>query len=210
VTSPRPQKIAIVDYGMGNLRSVANAFEAVGWPAQIASMPGELEAADKIVLPGVGAFGDGMRNLRERGWVAALESEVRQKGKPFLGLCLGLQLIARSSTEHGQHQGLGWIDGEVVRLEPSSPELRVPHIGWNSVQAVQRGGLFARLGERCDFYFVHSYVLRPKDASVVSGLFDYGGSFVASVETRNLYATQFHPEKSQKHGLAILANFVAL
>lgn len=199
--------VSIIDYGMGNLRSVANAFASLGGAPEIVSDPGQLAAAERIVLPGVGAFGDGMRNLREGGWVDALEEEVRRKEKPFLGLCVGMQLLADRGTEHGSTEGLGWIAGVVERLS-SEEGLRVPHIGWNDVAFTNGHGMYAGLGESDAFYFVHSYVLRPDDDSVVSGVCDYGGPFAASVEIGNVRASQFHPEKSHRAGLRMLANFL--
>ncbi|HEX7900449.1 MAG TPA: imidazole glycerol phosphate synthase subunit HisH [Planctomycetota bacterium] len=199
---------AILDYGMGNLRSVANACEALGSPARVARRPEELRDADRIILPGVGAFGDAMANLRSGGWIAALEEEVRGRGKPFLGLCLGMQLLATTGTEFGRHAGLGWIPGVAERLEPADASLRVPHMGWNRVLAEKRDGLLAGVGEGADFYFVHSYVLRPDDPSVVTGRCVYGAAFAAVVERGNIQATQFHPEKSQKAGLTVLGNFL--
>lgn len=204
-------RIAVVDYGMGNLRSVANAFEAVGQPVELASEPEQLDGVAGIVLPGVGAFGDAMRNLRERGFVEALEEHVRERGVPFLGLCLGMQLVAEESLEHGAHRGLGWVPGEVVRLEPmNGAPLRVPHIGWNDVRFAPGTRLFAGVGETQTFYFVHSYVFRPRSEDVISGVCDYGGPFAATVEAGNVFGTQFHPEKSQRAGLAALGNFVAI
>ena len=204
-----PTKPAIIAYGMGNLRSVANAVEALGHEAYIAAQPDMLQTSDRIILPGVGAFGDGIRNLVESGWVDALEAEVRSKRKPFLGLCLGMQLLATSGTEHGNHRGLGWIRGTVERLRPGSG-LRIPHIGWNDVRFTKRDRLYAALGDSGIFYFVHSYVFHPEDPTVVSGLCSYGEDFVASVESDNIFATQFHPEKSQKAGLAVLKRFLEM
>ena len=202
--------VTIVDCGMGNLQSVANAFEAVGALACIARTPEELSAAERIVLPGVGAFGHGMTKLREGGWVRKLEDEVRGKGKPFLGICLGMQLLASVGTEHGQHEGLNWITGEVRRMVCVEPSLRLPHIGWNDVRFVHSDGLYEGLGESQVFYFVHSYALNPDDGSVVSGVCNYGTEFAASIQKDNLYATQFHPEKSHRAGLAVLKNFARL
>ena len=199
---------AIVDYGMGNLRSVANACEALGSPARIARRPEELRDADRIILPGVGAFGDAMRNLAAAGWIEALDAEVRGKGKPFLGICLGMQLLATRGTEFGSHAGLGWIPGTAVKLDPADATLRVPHMGWNRVEVVKRDGLLAGLGEGADFYFVHSYVLQPEDPSVVTGRCSHGTAFAAVVERGQIQATQFHPEKSQKAGLTVLGNFL--
>ncbi len=197
--------IAIIDYGMGNLRSVFNAFQSIGADVRIAAVPADLHAAHAVVLPGVGAFGDGMRNLHERGFVEELERQVLRGGKPFLGLCLGLQLLGSKGFEHGEHEGLGWIPGQVDRL-PSAP-LRIPHIGWNDVRFTKKDGLFTGLGEMQAFYFVHSYALVPEDSSVISGVCDYGIEFCAAIERDNLHATQFHPEKSHKAGLAVLTNW---
>ena len=201
-------RVSIVDYGMGNLRSVANAFKALGGEPEIVTRAEQLAAADRIVLPGVGAFADGMRNLREGGWDEALEEEVHGKGKPFLGLCIGMQLLASLGTEHGETEGLAWIPGVCERLGNGNG-LRVPHIGWNDVEFTQPDGLYAGLDGADAFYFVHSYVLRPEDESVVSGVCEYGGPFVASVEAGNVRAAQFHPEKSHRAGLKMLANFLA-
>ncbi len=200
--------IAVIDYGMGNLRSVLNALNVLEQEAIVARSPDELRLASAIVLPGVGAFGDGMRNLRHAGWVDALEEEVRRKGKPFLGICLGMELLATTGTEHGAHEGLNWVPGVVDRIRPADPALRVPHIGWNDVRFARRNGLYAGLGETQSFYFVHSYVLRPEDRSVISGVCDHGGDFVASIEVDNLFATQYHPEKSHRAGLAVMRNFI--
>lgn len=197
--------IAIIDYGMGNLRSVGNAFQSMGADVVIVSSPAGLDAAHGVVLPGVGAFGDGMRNLHERGFVEALEKDILQRGKPFLGLCLGLQLLGDKGFEHGEHDGLGWIPGKVARLEVAP--LRIPHIGWNDVKFVRKDGLFAESGDMQAFYFVHSYALVPEDPSVISGVCDYGSEFCAAVQRDNIHATQFHPEKSHKAGLSVLANW---
>jgi glutamine amidotransferase len=198
--------IGVIDYGMGNVRSVLNALESLSRPARLMSDPGELREASGIILPGVGAFGDGMRNLRERGLVEPLEREVLREKKPFLGICLGLQLLATLGLEHGRHEGLNWVKGVVDRL--SVPEgLRIPHIGWNDVRVQRKDGLYRGIGEAGVFYFVHSYALRPEDPGIVSGTTDYGTPFVASIERDNLTGTQFHPEKSHKTGLQVLANW---
>ncbi len=199
-------KAAIINYGLGNLRSVANALEAVGHEAIIATAPSMMDAADKVILPGVGAFADGMRGLREGGWIERLERDVRRGGKPLLGLCLGMQLLATTGTEHGIHEGLGWIPGRVDRL-PTVPGVRVPHIGWNDVRFVRPSVLHGS-AESAAFYFVHSYVLLPQDPAVVTGVVSHGVEFVASVELDNIHATQFHPEKSQDAGLAVLKRFM--
>ena len=202
-------KAAIINYGLGNLRSVANALEAVGHEAFIATEPSMLDGAEKLILPGVGAFADGMRGLREGGWIERLERDVRERGKPLLGLCLGMQLLATTGTEHGTHDGLGWIRGTVDRL-PALPDVRVPHIGWNDVKFPRPSVLHDAKAESAAFYFVHSYVFVPDDPSVVTGVTSYGADFVASVEQDNIHATQFHPEKSQHAGLAVLKRFMDL
>ena len=199
----------IIDYGMGNLRSVANAVEALGSTARILRTPAEIGGCARIILPGVGAFGDGMKNLRERGWVPALEEAVVKGGRPFMGLCLGMQLLATTGTEHGSHAGLNWIPGAVGRLQPADVSCRVPHIGWNDVQIVKTGGLYRGFTKAPVFYFVHSFAFVPESPEVVSGYCDHGGRFAASVESGNIFATQYHPEKSQKDGLQVLRNFLA-
>jgi glutamine amidotransferase len=204
--------ICLINYGMGNLQSVVNAFEAVGRTVEVTDKPIKLANATAIVLPGVGAFGDGMAGLRDRGFVEALNREVRERGKPFLGFCLGLQLLTEVGTEHGTHQGLGWIPGQCERLSvvESSEDVRIPHIGWNDVHFVKTDGLYAGLGDSAVFYFVHSYAVSPPDKSIVSGVCNHGGDFVASVEFGNISATQFHPEKSQSAGLKVLENWCAM
>ena len=204
--------IAIVDYGMGNLRSVLNALAAAGGQGFIARDPKDLAAAAGIILPGVGAFGSGMANLRRGGFLPALEREVMRDGKPLLGLCLGMQLLADRSTEHGHFAGLGWIAGE-VELLPSGGDgtvVRVPHVGWNDVQFRGAGALFHGMGDGATFYFVHSYVLRPASQALVTGVCAYGNDFAASVQYGNLHAVQFHPEKSHRAGQAVLRNFVKI
>lgn len=201
-------EVAVIDYGMGNLRSVLNAFAALEQPAFVACEPHDLLRAGAIVLPGVGAFGDAMDNLRTAGWIEILEHEVRRGGKPYLGLCLGLELLGSRSTEGGLHEGLGWIPGLVDRIRPNDPSIRVPHIGWNDVTCRDRDGLYAGLGETEAFYFVHSYALTPDDPNCISGTCAYGQEFAASVEVDNLSATQYHPEKSHKAGIAVVRNFL--
>ena len=199
--------IAIVDYGMGNLKSVANAVEAVGHRAKIVARPEEGRHSSGIILPGVGAFGEGMNNLRRAGWIELLEDEVIRRGTWFLGLCLGMQLLATTSNEHGMHEGLNWISGSVERL-PASANIRLPHIGWNEVRFVKKHGLYSGLDECETFYFVHSFAFRPQDENAVSGVSSHGEEFAASIEKDNIYATQYHPEKSQKAGLCVLNNFL--
>jgi imidazole glycerol-phosphate synthase subunit HisH len=197
----------VVDYGMGNICSVRNALELMGAEVKLCSRPEELSGVERIVLPGVGAFRDCVRNLSEKGFVQALD-ESRRRGRPILGICLGMQAMARRSYEGGEYPGLGWFDGDVVRLRPDDPELRVPQIGWNEVRYRRDSPPFAGLPPAPDFYFVHSYHVRCDRAEDVIADCDYGGTVTAALCKENLLATQFHPEKSQEHGLRLLANFL--
>jgi len=202
--------VGIIDYGMGNLTSVRNAFEASGADVSVLDRPDQLAGVSHVVLPGVGAFGDGMSNLRERGWVPAMEREVIQNKKPFLGICLGLQLLAGHSTEHGDHVGLGWIPGNVVRLPDLDGSLRIPHIGWNDALPVHLNSMYREgFSQPGVFYFVHSFHFVPDDPSVIDGWCEYGTRFAASISMKNIWAVQFHPEKSQVAGLQVLRNFIA-
>jgi glutamine amidotransferase len=200
--------IGIIDYGLGNLRSVAGAVERLGREPVITSDAGRLAEADKLILPGVGAFGDGMRNLRSLGLVEPLGEMVLGGRKPLLGICLGSQLLCLQSEEFGIHQGLGWIDARVRLLTPEGADLRIPHVGWNDlVRTAQKSILFDGIPEDALFYFVHSYHIVAPEAIVVARC-EYGTPFVAAFESGNVYATQFHPEKSQQHGLTLLGNFL--
>jgi imidazole glycerol-phosphate synthase subunit HisH len=200
--------IAIVDYQMGNLRSVQKAFEKLGYEAQITSDAALLAKAEKIVLPGVGAFRDAMAELRLRRLTQPI-IEAISAGKPFLGICLGLQLLFDVSYEDGEHEGLGILRGEVVRFDLPQA-LKVPHMGWNQARVVRRAPILEGLDNGVHFYFVHSYYVVPKDPQDVAIEADYGHAFCAMVWRGNLYATQFHPEKSQNHGLRLLRNFAQL
>ena len=206
-------KVAIVDYGLGNLRSVSNAVAALeaelGAEPFVASQPRQLADADRVILPGVGAFGDGMRALEERGWTDALDRAVRGEGRRLLGICLGMQLLADRSSEHGDHDGLGWIAGQVTQLPASPPRVRVPHIGWNAVTVARAHGLYREFEQEADFYFVHSYRFEAQNEDDVSGWCEHGVRFAASLERDNISATQYHPEKSQGPGLAVLRNFLS-
>ena len=202
------ETIAIVDYGIGNLCSVAGAVECLGFSPVITADKGALGAADKIILPGVGAFGDGMKKLHDRGLVEILDALVRGDRKPILGICLGCQLFARKSYEFGEHEGLGWVDAEVCRITPADPELRVPHVGWNDLIALREGILLQTLPQPATVYYVHSFQVVFRDPMPVTAVTEYGGSIVAAYESENIFATQFHPEKSQQHGLTILRNFL--
>lgn len=200
--------IAIIDYGMGNLRSVQKAIEAVGSSAEVTCDPERVRRASKVVLPGVGAFADAMAELRRTGLGEAFRDTVVQ-GKPCLGVCLGLQLLFDVSEEDGEHEGLGLLPGRIVRFS-RQPGLKVPHMGWNTLRIRQPCPLLAGLDESPSVYFVHSYHARTDDADVVAAEADYPDPFPAVVWRENLMAAQFHPEKSQQVGLAMYANFVGL
>ncbi|MCX7017121.1 MAG: imidazole glycerol phosphate synthase subunit HisH [Candidatus Sumerlaeota bacterium] len=195
--------IAIVDYGMGNLRSVEKALQRLGFDARISSDPRAIERAERVVLPGVGAFGDGIEGLRSRGLIDVVK-EAARSGRPFLGICVGLQLLFDSSEESPGAPGLGVIAGEVRRFRVN---LKVPHMGWNKLEVRPGSRLLGALPPEPYVYFVHSYAVYPDDAGVVAAEAEYGGRFTAAIERGNLFATQFHPEKSQSVGLGILKTF---
>jgi glutamine amidotransferase len=209
-------KIAIVDYGSGNLRSAAKAFERAAAEAGIAAEvkvtgdPDDVSAADRIVLPGVGAFGDCRRGLLAvAGMVDALRAAVLARGRPFLGICVGMQLMATRGLEHGTHEGLGWIAGDVVRLAPQDTALKIPHMGWNELAFDGRAHpLFEGIKKGAHAYFVHSYAFRCADPNDRLAVTDYGGPVTAAIGRANLVGTQFHPEKSQATGLRLIANFL--
>jgi glutamine amidotransferase len=200
--------LAIIDYQMGNLRSVQKGFEKMGHAAAITSDPATLAQADKLVLPGVGAFADAIAELRRRELVEPIRDAIAG-GKPFLGICLGLQLLFDVGYEDGEHEGLGILPGEVRRFDVP-PEYKVPHMGWNRVHLKRRPPIFAGVEDDAHFYFVHSYYVAPQDDAVVSGVASYPNPFCAMVWRDNLFATQFHPEKSQAVGLQVLKNFAEL
>ena len=197
--------IAIIDYQMGNLRSVQKAFEKVGVEAQITSDPDQLRRASKVVLPGVGAFEDAITELERRSLVEPI-CELIEQGTPFLGICLGLQLLFDASNEGGRFEGMGLISGDVVRFE-QQPGMKIPHMGWNQVIIRQPAPLLEGIDDGTHFYFVHSYYVNPTDADVVAMECDYHQRFCAMIWRDNLFATQFHPEKSQQAGLRLLKNF---
>jgi len=198
--------IAIIDYEMGNLQSVVNAFEFLGYETCISKDRKMLQEADALVLPGVGAFEDGMKNLEKDGLADFLFEEVVKKGKPFLGICLGMQLLAEEGFEGGQHKGLGWIKGKAVKLETGGKKLRLPHIGWNNITVKKEEPLFSGIREDFNFYFVHSFHL-DCDSNIISATCDYSQTFAAAIQKDNIFATQFHPEKSHAIGLSLLKNF---
>jgi glutamine amidotransferase len=201
-------RIAIIDYQMGNLRSVQKGFEKVGHEAVITSDPAEILAAERVVLPGVGAMGDAIGELRRRELVGPIHDAI-ESGKPFLGICLGLQLLFDVSFEGGRFEGLGVLRGKVVRFD-LPPGLKVPHMGWNQGKFKQRPRVLEGLADGTFFYFVHSYYCVPEDPSLVAIETDYGHPFCAAIARGNLFATQFHPEKSQADGLRILKNFAEM
>jgi glutamine amidotransferase len=200
--------ILIVDYGMANLRSVQKAFEKVGHAAEISGDPQRVAEADKVVLPGVGAFRDAIAKLNESGLSEPLREHIRG-GKPFLGICLGLQLLFTRSFEDGEHRGLDLFPGDVVRFT-AQPGLKVPHMGWNQLRIKKPAPHLALVPDNASVYFVHSYYPVPKDADLVATETDYPSPFASSIWRDNVFASQFHPEKSQKVGLKILEAFAKL
>jgi imidazole glycerol-phosphate synthase subunit HisH len=199
--------IAMVDYGMGNRRSVVKAFERIGCGVLASAEHGALRRADGLVVPGVGAYPAAMRRLRELG-LDEIVIERAQAGVPVIGLCLGMQLLFDGSDEHEGSAGLGLLAGRIVRLDADG--LKLPHIGWNSVSWRRASALIAGLPDPAAFYHVHSFVPEPDDPSIVLGTGDYGSPFVSFVQRGNVYGAQCHPEKSSTHGLALLRNFVAI
>jgi glutamine amidotransferase len=202
--------IAIIDYGMGNLRSVQKGFEKVGLEAVVTADPKVVLAAERIVLPGVGAFRDCMRNLEQGGFVEPILRVIRE-GRPFLGICVGMQLLLTDSVEFGLYQGLNVIPGHVLRfpdgMEEDGEKLKVPHMGWNQLSIRRPAPVFSGIGDGTNVYFVHSYYGLPDDVNVVAATSSYGVEFCAALWKDNIVATQFHPEKSQDAGLQILKNF---
>jgi glutamine amidotransferase len=198
--------IAIIDYGMGNLRSVEKALASLGADLVVTGDPAMVRGADGVILPGVGAFGDAMENLREQGMVAAIQ-EVVAAGKPFLGICLGMQLLFTSSEEHGLNEGLNLIAGHVRRFQG---DFKIPHIGWNDLTLVRESALLKGVEDGDYVYWVHSLVVEPEDRSVLLATTDYYGEVPGIVGRDNVYGIQFHPEKSSRVGLTMLGNFVGM
>ncbi|MCK5130238.1 MAG: imidazole glycerol phosphate synthase subunit HisH [Clostridiales bacterium] len=196
--------ISIIDYGMGNLRSVQKAFEYLGYEAIITHDSNAIDNASHVVLPGVGAFQDAIKALVNRNLVSTIEKQI-DAGKPFLGICLGMQLLFEKSYEHGEHKGLGIFNGEIVRFDLSS-DYKVPHMGWNEIK-IKQGEIFDQDKDDQYVYFVHSYHVKTKDRNIVAATTEYGYEFVAAVCKDNIFATQFHPEKSGDTGLAMLKRF---
>lgn len=201
-----PGDILILDYGVGNIRSVANALAFLGYPHTISSAPESLRSARMIIFPGVGSFGEAMRNLNRLDLRGPLEEEVVGRRKPILGICLGMQLFAESSEEEGSHAGLSWIPGRVERLEVPSP-MSVPHVGWNEIDIRSEKPLFSRTGTSPHFYFDHGYHFRCPDKHILATC-SYGGEVTAAISRGNIYGVQFHPEKSHNNGLRLFRGFI--
>jgi imidazole glycerol-phosphate synthase subunit HisH len=206
------QRVALIDYGSGNLRSAEKALvRAAAGRAEIlvTNDPGVVSRADRVVLPGVGAFAACMSALSERtGVIEAMNTAVQDRGVPFLGICVGMQLMASRGLEFGVTPGLGWIDGDVRKIEPADPALKVPHMGWNTLAGVTGHPVLAGLASGAPVYFTHSFAMFPADGADVAAYVDHGGRFPAAVARGNLAGVQFHPEKSQSAGLQLLADFL--
>jgi glutamine amidotransferase len=202
-------KVAIIDYGRGNLRSVANAIEYIGVDAKVTNDMKVIDDATHIILPGVGSFGDAISALEKRGLIDTLNQQVIIKGKPFLGICVGMQVLARTGWEHGVHSGLGWLNAEVSPLRAVVPKQKIPHMGWNTVELKRSHPVFSNfIKDDLTFYFVHSFAITSLGLSEVLGTSNYGLDFVSVIAWDNIVATQFHPEKSQDSGLDLLSGFV--
>ena len=201
---------AIIDYGMGNLLSVQRAFEKCGSDAVIIDNPLELRDAERIVLPGVGAFPDAMDNLRKNGWIEELNRAGLEKETPILGICLGMQLLADKGYEVRECDGLGYIPGEIIRFTQTQEKERIPHVGWNEILKREDSPLFDGIADGTNYYFVHSYHFRVANEENIATVTPYCGEFVSSVIKDNIVGTQFHPEKSQKAGFKLIKNFLSM
>ena len=201
-------KIAIINYGMGNLGSVRRSLENLGADVIVAERPIQLLDANRIILPGVGSFGEGMKKLSDEGWIESLQVEVMEQGKPLLGICLGMQMLSSSSEENGFNEGLNFISGKVLRLDQLGCSLRIPHVGWNEVNYQEGTPLFNDIPQAIDFYFVHSYIFLADDPDSVIATSAYDISITAAISKNHIFGTQFHPEKSSKAGQKILKNFI--
>lgn len=199
--------IAVIDYGLGNLGSISNALELLKLEFEVTNDKEKIRRADKIILPGVGAFGEGINNLKKLGLIDVLNKEVITKKKPFLGICLGMQIICKKGYEGGEFSGLGWIDAEVVRFDLKKNSLRVPHVGWNDIDCNLESPILKGGRNTQTFYFVHSYYVKINDEKYIIGKCNYGIDFCAALQKNNIFAVQFHPEKSQYEGLEILRKF---
>ena len=198
--------MTVIDYGAGNLQSISNALAFLKIEHVITRNFEDIHSAEKLILPGVGSFGHAMDKLHSYKLVDVLEEGVLDKGKPILGVCLGMQLFADKSYEGGEHKGLGWIKADVIKIEPTNKEIKIPHIGWNETKVDKLSALFAEFPDTADFYYVHGYHMVCDDSDVVARC-NHGEEIVSAVNKNNIYGTQFHPEKSQDAGLAVLKNF---
>jgi glutamine amidotransferase len=204
--------ITIIDYGMGNLGSISNMIKKVGGESIITSNINEIMNAEKLILPGVGAFDNGIENLKRMGLIECLNKKVLSEKTPILGICLGMQLFSNKSEE-GKLNGLGWINAETIRFVLENKKLRIPHMGWNQIAIQKESGIFKGFKQTFDeveFYFVHSYHVVCKDNADIAATCNYGIEFVCSIQKDNIFATQFHPEKSHKYGMKLMKNFVEL
>lgn len=201
--------IAIIDYGLGNVKAFANIYNQLNIPHTIATDPTQLARASHLILPGVGAFDQAMQRLSQSGVRETLDELVLDKKLPVLGVCVGMQILAGSSEE-GKERGLNWIDAEVVRFHAAEAQIFVPHMGWNNVRPLSSDGLFRGLDEQSRFYFLHSYLVRCRRSQDVLAVTDYGGEFACAVHRDNIYGVQFHPEKSHGYGVRLLKNFAEL
>ncbi len=202
--------LLIIDYGMGNLASVKRSFEKCGADVVITDDAKDLRFATHIVLPGVGAFADGMANLQKVNWGSEIKAAVLERRVPILGICLGMHLLASSGHEGGEVKGLGLIPGEVRRLEPDVPSVRIPHVGWNEIHITRHSPLFIDIADGTDFYFVHSYHFIAKKSEDVITFTPYCGGFTSAVMAENIFGVQFHPEKSSTPGFQLLRNFLSM
>ncbi|MEK7462350.1 MAG: imidazole glycerol phosphate synthase subunit HisH [Patescibacteria group bacterium] len=202
-------KVCIIDYGVGNLASVQNAFALLQVDAVVSDKADDIRTAETLVLPGVGSFEAGMNGLTDSGLIEVIAEEVMVKKKKILGICLGMQLFATTGFENGEFAGLGFIEGSVVKIDDTKENIRLPHIGWNDVTVVNGHCIGKGFKNTPIFYFVHSYHFMPKDIGVVAGYCDYGGEVVAMMQKENIFGAQFHPEKSHIDGLQILRNFLS-
>jgi imidazole glycerol-phosphate synthase subunit HisH len=201
-------KVGIINYGMGNLSSVRRAFEDIGVESIVANHPSILYEVDRVVLPGVGAFAEGMTYLGQGGWISALHDVVKVQKKPLLGICLGMQMLASNGYEGGMSEGLGLIPGKVQRLDTLGCKLRIPHVGWNEVNYKTKDALFVGIPNLSDFYFVHSYAFIPVEEDDLIATVSYGADVAAVVRSDHVFGCQFHPEKSSKAGRKLLKNFM--
>jgi glutamine amidotransferase len=200
--------IGILDYGMGNLLSVYNAFDYFGVDVVFCKTPADLETVERIVIPGVGAFKDCVNKLKAENFIGTLNEQVLEKKKPTLGICLGMQIMAKKSFEGGENEGLGWFDAEVIKLHPKTDNFKIPNIGWDEIQYCNGFPLFKGISQNSDFYFVHSYYMKCESKSDVVAHYNHSFDVTAAISKANIFATQFHPEKSQDNGLKVIENFI--